>query len=127
MGPGLRRDDSRGAHRPFRDRQPRRLGADSGEQAGLGPGHPDLPARLPQPFEQSGAAGRVEMGGNLVEQKDRPPAGAFGDEIGMGQDQADQERLLLAGRGRGGGLVLAEMGDGEIGRASCRERVYACV
>src|SRR3546814_16145577 len=55
------------------------------------------------------------MGGDLVEEEDGAAAGAFGDEIGMGEDEAEQQRLLLACRAEGGGLVLAEMGDGEIG------------
>ena len=62
------------------------------------------------------------MGGDLVEEEDRAAAGALGDEIGMGEDEADQQRLLLAGRGQSGGLALAEMGDGEIGAVRPRQR-----
>ena len=40
------------------------------------------------------------MGGDLVEQHDRRDAADIaGDEPGMGEDQADEQRLLLAGRG----------------------------
>ena len=51
-----------------------------------------------QPFEQGGAAAGVEMGGDLVEQQDRRRAAAAGDELGMGKDEAEQQRLLFAGR-----------------------------
>ena len=57
----------------------------------------------PAPPSRSNKAARrsgIEMGGDLVEEQDRAAAGALGDEIGMGEDEADQQRLLLAGRGR---------------------------
>ncbi len=38
------------------------------------------------------------MRGDFVEQQDRRPPGALGDEFGMGEDEAEEERLLLAGR-----------------------------
>ena len=68
------------------------------------------PPAVRQPLEQGGAADRVEMGGDLVEQQDRAAPAALGDEIGMGEDQADQQRLLLAGRAERGGLVLGRHG-----------------
>ena len=61
------------------------------------------------------------MGGDLVEEEERAPAGSLGDEVGEGQDEADQERLLLAGRGESGGLVLADMGDGKVGAVRAGE------
>ena len=61
------------------------------------------------------------MGGDLVEEQDRAAAGALGDEIGMGEDEADQQRLLLAGRAERRRLALAEMGDDEIGAVRAGE------
>ena len=67
------------------------------EQGGLGRGHPHLPAAF-EPGEQCGPAGGVEVGGNLVEQQDRWRSALVGDQLGMGEDQAEKQRLLLAGR-----------------------------
>ena len=77
--------------------KPRRAGADVAEQLGLGRGHPHLPVPF-EPGEQSGAAARVEMRGDFVEQQDRRRPTAAGDELGVGQDDAEQQRLLLTGR-----------------------------
>ena len=84
--------------------QPGRL-ADGAERVPLGPRHPHLTAARSEPLEQGGAAHRIEMGGNLVEEQDRPAARLLGDEIGMGKDDADQQRLLLAGRAERSGLT----------------------
>ena len=62
------------------------------------------------------------MGGNLVEQKDRPLAAILGDKIGMGEDEAEEQRLLLAGRAALRRLHLAEMGDLEVGTVRPRQR-----
>jgi hypothetical protein len=73
------------------------------------------------------------MGGNLVEEQDRRFAAALGYEDGMGEHQAEQQRLLLAGRGARGGHALAAMGDGQIlpvrafGRTSRRNVARAIV
>ena len=79
------------------------------------------PPASSEPVEQGGAADGIEMGGDLVEQQDRAAFTALGDEIGMGEDQADQQRLLLAGRAEGGGLVLGGVGDEEIGAVRAGE------
>ena len=71
--------------------------ADLGEGRRIGPGHPDLGAERGQFGEQCGAAAGVEIRYHLVEQQQRRDAGHLGDQIGVGQHQADQERLLLAG------------------------------
>jgi hypothetical protein len=72
--------------------------ADVSEQAGFRPGHPDLASARGEAFEQGGSAARVEVGGNLVEEEDRAAAGLLGDEIGMGEDDREEQRLLLARR-----------------------------
>ena len=79
------------------------------EQRGLGRGHPHLAAAF-EAGEQSGAAIRVEMGGNLVEQQDRRSAAPFGHQFGMGQHEAEQQCLLLAGRSARRGLGLGDSG-----------------
>ena len=58
---------------------------DSFEQSGFGCRHPHLPASR-EPFEQNGAAVRIEMGGHFVEQQDRRLAAPLSDEIGMSED-----------------------------------------
>ncbi|KHA64693.1 hypothetical protein NI18_07365, partial [Sphingomonas sp. Ant20] len=92
----MTRIDSARSARP--DRDPRRLRVDRIEQCVLGAGHPHLPAPR-QPIEQRRAAGRIEMRRDLVEQQDRRLPGPLGDQLGMREDDAKQQRLLLAGRG----------------------------
>ena len=63
----------------------------------------------PRPSRRANSAARrfgIEVGGDLVEQQERRLAAALGDEVGMGEDEAEQQRLLLAGRGLRGGHVL---------------------
>ena len=93
----------------------RRGRTDAHEQAAFRPGHPHLPSPRLEPLEQGGAAARVEVGGDFVEKQDRAAAGAVGDEIGVGEDDRQKQRLLFAGRALRRGLVLVEMGDGKIG------------
>ena len=66
----------------------------------LGARQPNLTATLFQPFEQRRTARGVEVGGNFIEEEDRAAFDGFGDEIGMREDDAEQERFLLAGRAR---------------------------
>ena len=54
------------------------------------------------------------MGGNLIQQQDRRGAAAVGDEFGMGEDEAEEQRLLLTSRAARSGLAFGEMGDGEV-------------
>ena len=88
-------------------------GRDCLEQRGLGPRHPHLSAPF-QPGIKRGPALGVEMRGDLVEQQDRRRSAALCDQRGMGKDDPDQQRLLLAGRAERGGLALGEMDDVEI-------------
>src|SRR4051812_18606503 len=92
------------------------------EQRRLGAGDPDLAAAGFEPREQSGAAAGVEMGGDLVEQQDRAPPGALADQIGMREDDGEQQRLLLSGRAKPGRLLLADMGDEKIGAVRAGQR-----
>ena len=52
------------------------------EQHRFGCRHPDLAAAF-KPVEQGSAAGRVEMGGDFVEQQDRRCAAKVGDELSI--------------------------------------------
>lgn len=54
------------------------------------------------------------MRGDFVEQQDRCAAGAVGDQLGMGEDNAQQQRLLLPGRAELRRLPFAEVRDGQI-------------
>ena len=114
----LRRIDRR---RSARSRRPQTVERGSAapiavERGWLRAGHPDLAAGRRQPLEQGGAAERVEMGGDLVEEQDRAAPGLrSATRSAWARIEADEQRLLLAGRAGGGGLVLAGMGD-ERGR-----------
>ena len=57
----------------------------------------------------------VEMGGDLVEQQQRRLAAHRLLQPRMGQQDRDQQRLLLAGRGEFGGDPCLRQADGEIG------------
>src|SRR4051794_9130606 len=75
---------------------------DTRKERRLGGGHPHLAAAL-EPLEQSRAASRIEMGGDLVEEQDWWLAPTLRDQLGMGENQPEQQRLLLAGGGLGRG------------------------
>ena len=81
-------------------------GFDIRKGGGIGAGHPDLGAELLELGIERGAARRIEMGDHLVEQQHRRKSRHFRDQAGMRQHEADQQRLLLAGRGIGGGDAL---------------------
>ena len=56
----------------------------------------------PRPSSRANSAARrlrIEMRGDLVEEQDRRLAAALGDQLGVGENEAEQQRLLLAGRG----------------------------
>ena len=92
------------------------------ERRGVGAGHPSLHAELLQLAIERGAARRVEMRDDLIQQQHRCKARHFRQQPRMRQHQADEQRLLLAGRGFGGGDALACMDDGEIGEVRAVER-----
>ncbi len=83
------------------------------EQRGFGGGHPHLAAAF-EAGEQRGAALGIEVGGDLVEQEDRRLAAPLGDQFGVGEDQAEQQRLLLAGRGLRGRHLLGAVEDRQV-------------
>ena len=58
------------------------------EERGFGRGHPYLAAPLQTPEERF-APLRVEMRGDLIQEKDRRRSAPVGDEIGMGKDEAE--------------------------------------
>jgi hypothetical protein len=90
-----------------------RGGLDPLEQLGLGRAHPNLAAAF-EPAEQRRSALGVEMRGDFVQQQERWLAAAIRDQLGMGQDKAQQKRLLLAGRAVGRGHALGAVGDGKV-------------
>ena len=67
-----------------------------------------------QPAKQSLSPLRIEVRGDFIEQKDRRFAAAFRDQLGMGEDEPEQKRLLLAGRGLRRGHSLGAVRNGEI-------------
>jgi len=61
------------------------------------------------------APGGIEVGDHLVEQHHRRVTGHVGDQARMGEHEADQQRLLLSGRGVARGDALGLVDDREIG------------
>ena len=86
-----------------------------GEERRIGAGHPHLPAERLERLEQAAPAAGVEMGRDLVEKHERRDSGHRRDEPRLGEDEADEKRLLLAGRGGAGSDVLRAMPHREIG------------
>src|SRR3990170_2955681 len=67
-----------------------------GEQVPVGPGHPGLGAEA-QDFAKKGrAASLVEMGRHLVQKDEGRDALKLLDQFGLGENEPDQKRLLLA-------------------------------
>ncbi len=54
------------------------------------------------------------MRGDLVEQQDRGLASPLGDQLGMREDDPEQQRLLLAGRGERRGARLVVVRDDQV-------------
>ena len=82
--------------------------------AGSAPVMNTWPGKRVQRVEQAGAAARVEMGGDLVEQDQRRDPAHRPHQPGMGQHEADQQRLLLAGRGGRRRHVLGAVAHDEV-------------
>src|SRR3989337_116865 len=75
------------------------------EQVPVGPGHPGLGAEARDFANKGLAAGLVEMGRHLVQKDERGGAFQLLDQFGLGENEPDQERLLLArGAERRGGI-----------------------
>jgi len=85
------------------------------KQRGIGAGDPGLAVEPGQHLDQRGAARCIEMRGDLVEQEERRLAAHRALQPGLGEDDRNQQRLLLAGRRRLGGNALLGMVDPEIG------------
>ncbi len=100
----------RGATLPGIDLKHLRALLDLRERGRVGAGHPHLRAELFELAIERGAPSRIEMGDDLVEQQQRRKSRHLGEQAGMRQHEADQQRLLLAGRGVGRRDVLG--GDG---------------
>ena len=76
------------------------------EQRGVGAGEPGLAREPGERLEERGAPPGIEMRGDLVEQQQRRLAAQGPLQLGMRQQDRDQQRLLLAGRGGGGGTPV---------------------
>ena len=62
------------------------------------------------------------MRDDLVEQQHRRQARHVGEQAGVGENETDEQRLLLAGRGIGCGNLLVRVRDGEIAQVRAVER-----
>ncbi len=69
------------------------------ERLAVGAGEDRLRRAFCERGEEQAAAALVEMDGRLVEQEERWRAASLGDGLGVGEDHADEERLLLPGAG----------------------------
>ena len=102
-GTGVSRSNSIGGKRrsgsnsPPCTRSPSAMPGERQEGLGVGAGDQRLRRQFHQRREQRRAAVRIEMHRRFVEQQHRREAARLGDQRGMAQDDADQQRLLLAG------------------------------
>src|SRR5262249_25805010 len=63
---------------------------------------------------QCAAPPRIEMCDNFVEQEHWRRSGHLRDQASMRENEPDQQRLLLTGRGSAGGDVLAHIDDRQV-------------
>ena len=87
---------SKTAQQPVLDAPESGLAGEPGKGRRIGSRHPGLSAQPEDLLKQRGSPLGVEMGGHLVEQKDGRGLTAAGDELGVGEDKADKQSLLLA-------------------------------
>ena len=91
----VKKSTSGGMNRSRLNVEPARC-PDAVEQRSLCRGHPHLTSAL-QAREQRGSPRRIEVCGDLVEEKDRRFTAALGDQLGVGKNETEQEGLLLTG------------------------------
>src|SRR5262249_46163550 len=63
----------------------------------VGARHPHLRPEAIKRIEQRLATARIQVGDELVKEKYRGKTSQFGNEFRIGQNESDQQRLLLAG------------------------------
>src|ERR1700733_15190716 len=89
---------------------------------GIGAGEKHLAAEAGERVIKRGAAARIEMGGDLVEKRERRNPRHLGGEARMGERESNDQRLLLAGRGRGRRRLFRPVPDQKIGKMRADER-----
>src|SRR5260370_28979928 len=104
------------------DRQETGGAAQRREQRRLGAGDPGLAVEPGQHLEQRGAPCRIEMRRNLVEQQERRLAPYRALQSGLGQQDRDQQRLLLASPCPLSGNALLGMDHPQIRAVPARRR-----
>jgi hypothetical protein len=87
----------------------------------IGAGHEGLAVERFDQIKQRRPAAFVKMGGNFVEQKDRRMAGHGPHQLRMPQNDPDQQRLLLPGRGQRRGHRLGAVMHDQIGSVRTRQ------
>ena len=92
------------------------------EKHGVGTGRPAVGAQGIRGAKERGAAFRIEMRRRFVGQQDRGDTGHAIHEPRVGQHQADQQRLLLAGRTQFRRHGLLAVGHAEIDAVRTRYR-----
>ena len=100
-----------------------RAAAQAREQRQIGARHPGLRAQRHDLLEQGGAAGDVQMRRDLVQQQERRMAVARRGKLpGIGEDDGDQQCLLLAGRTFARIRAFRGMAHRQIGQMRPRRR-----
>src|SRR5689334_23195950 len=99
----------------MRDGKELRALAKRGKHRLVGAGHEGLAAEPVDQVEEGSAPAFIQMRGNFVEQQNWRVAGQVADEASMGEDKADQQCLLLAGRTTLRLHVLLEVAHQQIG------------
>ena len=92
------------------------------EHRGLGAGEEHLAAEARERVVERRTAARIEMSRDLVEERERRDSRHLGDQARMGEREADDQRLLLAGRGSRGRRLLRPMPDQKIAEMRADQR-----
>src|SRR5665213_1528809 len=109
------------------DREELSMALEFREELRVGAGKPALGAEVAQDAEERAPPCRIEMRGDFIEQQHGSGAPPRRDKPRIGEDDGDQQGLLLAGRAMRRRLVLAKMARHKIGavRADLRRAAVA--
>ena len=87
-----------------------------GERGGIGAGEEHLAPEARERIVERGAAARIEVGRDFVEERERRDSRHLSDQACMGEREPDDQRLLLAGRGGGRRRLLWPVPDQKVGK-----------
>ncbi len=84
------------------------------------------PPRRSKEFEQRRPAALIEMGRNLIQERDRDDARRVSDEPRMREHESDEQSLLLSGRGDRRWRILRTVPDRQIADMGTDRRSSGC-